>query len=145
MEEKTENNQTPATNTGAASGTGGTTGNAATDKIIEDVKKFNMMSLVGLGMVIAFMLFLLIDAFNYRWWIMLPLAGGAGFLLYRQHAETKNFEKKVCFYGLIVLLVLVIGRDIGLTNSARVGAMIQDKFSEAEKTMKEAQKKLLNK
>jgi len=112
--------------------------NATKDKIIGDVKKFNTISLAGLGMLIAFVLFMLIDAFNLRWWIMLPLAAGSGFLLYRQNAETKGFEKKVCYYGMIVLMVFVVGRDIGLTSRLQSLGGIEEVAIEAAKKIHEA-------
>lgn len=97
--------------------------NKAAEKIIDDVKKFDLMSLIGLGIVVVYFLFMFFDVFNLKWWIMLPLAGAGVFLLYRQRTETRGFEKSMCFYGLIALIVFVVGRDINITN--RLDTMIE--------------------
>ncbi|VAW77003.1 hypothetical protein MNBD_GAMMA12-1126 [hydrothermal vent metagenome] len=103
----------------ASSGNKGPTSssNGVADKIIADVKKFNMMSLVGLGIVIFFMFLMFFDGTKYKWWLMLPLAGAAAFILYRQLSDTQGFEKKACFYGLIIIGVLVLLRDIQISNT----------------------------
>ncbi len=146
MEEKAEDNQSQSSDKSAssassssdsASGSNPSKLNATTDKIIGDVKKFQTMSLAGIGMVIAFILFSFIDAFTLSWWIMLPLAGGSTFLLYRQHAETKGFEKKVCFYALITLLVFVVGRDIRVTARLAQVADYADTMKDAVKASME--------
>ncbi len=93
--------------------------NEAAEKIISDVKKFHTLSLVGLGLVAAFLVFMFVDAFNFRWWLMLPIAGVGGFILYRQNADTRGFEQKACYYGMIVLLVLFVVRDISMANRYR--------------------------
>ncbi len=103
MEEKPDSSQQTAINETA-------------DKILANVKKFNMLSLVGLGLVVVFFVFMFIDGFNYRWLIMLPISGAAAFILYRQDSETQGFEKKICYYGLIVLAALFVMRDISMAS-----------------------------
>jgi len=119
MEDKNETDQnkndapqSSETKSSDASGAG------MADKLIEDVKKFNLMSLIGLGLVLAFLLFMFINSLSYKWWIMLPLAGAAGFILYRQLSDTQGFEKKACFYALIVIGVLILFRDIQMSNNS---------------------------
>jgi len=124
MEEKNETGQDSESSSSQASDSkssasdnkSSTAGNV-TDKIIADVKKFNLMSLIGLGLVIAFLLFMFINGLKFKWWLMLPLAGAAGFILYRQLSDTQGFEKKVCFYGLIFVGALVLLRDIQMSNA----------------------------
>ncbi len=116
MEEKNETGQGDKDSGAPEAKSSAASANVA-DKLIADVKKFNMMSLIGLGIVIAFLLFLFISALAYKWWLMLPLAGAAAFILYRQLSDTQGFEKKACYYGLIVIGVLVLFRDIQISNA----------------------------
>jgi len=97
--------------------------NEAADKIISDVKKFHVLSLVGLGLAAVFLVFMFVDALNFRWWLMLPIAGAGGFVLYRQNTDTRGFENKACYYGLIVLAVLFVVRDISMANRYRGSTM----------------------
>ena len=120
MEEKNETGQTgnDSGNAQNSSDSAAPAGNGMADKLIEDVKKFNMMSLVGLGLTIAFILFMFIGGLKYKWWLMLPIAGAALFILYRQLSDTQGFEKKACYYAMIALGVLVLLRDIQISNVA---------------------------
>lgn len=117
MEDKNETGQSSNdSSTSQASENKGSSAGNVTDKLIEDVKKFNLMSLVGIGLVLVFLLFMFFDALTFKWWLMLPIAGAAAFVLYRQLSDTQGFEKKACFYALIAVGVLVLFRDIQISN-----------------------------
>jgi hypothetical protein len=98
--------------------------NAAAEEYVEKVKKFNILSMVAVGLVAVFFFFMIFDSTSYHmWYLMLAIAGGAGFLLYRQYTETTGFEKKVCFYAFIVLCVLFVLRDIGMARRISAGVV----------------------
>jgi hypothetical protein len=92
-------------------------------------KSIGPLSWVGLGMALLFLFFMLIDAVNVRWWIMLPLGAGGLFVLWSRWgtARGKNeFESKVCLVGLIVLAAMIFFRDIWISHTL---ADVLDKLS----------------
>jgi len=119
-------------------------GNVA-DKLIEDVKKFNLMSLVGIGLVLVFLLFMFFSGLTFKWWLMLPIAGASAFILYRQLSDTQGFEKKACFYALIAVGVLVLFRDIQISNHGQNTYKFANQMQAQAKGLNNALKNLIPK
>lgn len=142
MEENKNQVESAGSGSGGSKNPAGNTMNKTAEKILDDVKGFELMSLVGLGIVVVFFLFMFFDVFNLKWWIMLPLAGAGGFLLYRQKSETKGFEKNMCFYGLVALIIFVVGRDINITNQLEFSKPITVQIEKARNMSEDALKNL---
>ena len=80
-------------------------------ELVEVVKKFNLLTQIGLGLTILFLIFCAIKTFAIRWWLMTPIAAAGVWLLNNQRNNTQDLENKVCVYSLIALIVLFVVRD----------------------------------
>jgi hypothetical protein len=81
-------------------------------EVIKVAKKFQILTLLGLGLGILFIIFLFFIDLYVRWWLMLPLGAVSIYLLYRQQQKTTGLEKKLCVYGFWVMIALVLLRDL---------------------------------
>lgn len=86
------------------------------ESIIEESKKFSILTMIALGSVALFMIFFFIDYLNYRWWIMLPLAFVSALSSFLQLRNSKGLEKKVCWIVFILIVSLFVIRDIDLSS-----------------------------
>ncbi len=80
------------------------------------VRGFQLNTLIALGLTVAFLVFQLIPDLRYIWWLNIPTAAASGYMFWRQDANVKGVEAKVCRYGLFTVAALFLWRDIYLSN-----------------------------
>jgi hypothetical protein len=85
------------------------------------------------GYVIAllFLVFMFVDTFNVRWWLMLPLGAGGMYIFWYQWRVSLDvgdrYDATFCLWGLVGLAVLVLFRDAHLSSSlAEIHDAIQE-------------------
>ncbi len=86
------------------------------EELINNAKKFHPLTFAGLGLILVFTIFCFLEGLTIRWWLMVPIAIGSGYLLYKRHQESTGLEKQVCFYGLWTMAVIFILRDIAIVH-----------------------------
>lgn len=94
--------------------TGGTAKKAGDplNEILETVRGFQMNTLIALALAVVLFICLVFPDLRYIWWINIPLAGASGYLFWSQGNVTKGVEQKVCRWGLLVVALLFLYRDI---------------------------------
>lgn len=97
-----------------ATETGGTAKKAGDplNEIVETVRGFQMNTLIAVSLAVVLFICLVIPDLRYIWWINIPLAGASGYLFWSQGNVTKGTEQKVCRWGLLIVAVLFLYRDI---------------------------------
>lgn len=98
------------------------TGQDALQEITTTVRSFQVNTLVGLGLAIAFVLFQIFPDARYIWWLNIPAAAIAGYIFWRQADVTKGIEQTVCRYGLLAVALLFLARDIYISERLRDAA-----------------------
>jgi len=86
------------------------------EDLINDIKNFHLHTLLGAGLSIIFLVFCFIITLAVRWYLMIPIAIGSAYLLFSRKDNSTGLEKKVCTYGLWVIIGLFIVRDIYMSN-----------------------------
>ena len=77
---------------------------------------FHQNTLIALGLAALFIVLCFINTTVIRWWLMVPLALGAGYLMFNRFQQSDGDEKKVCLYGLWVISIAFVLRDIYLAH-----------------------------
>ena len=62
-----------------------------------------------------FILFMFFQSTTIRWWLMLPLGVVSVVLFYIQRGQTEGVERKVCQWGLWIVAVAFVLRDMCLS------------------------------
>ena len=84
---------------------------------VSTVQGFQLYTLIGLGLLIAFVLCQLFPGLRYVWWLNIPFAVGAAGFLWHQSKTTKGLELKVCTYALYAVIALFVLRDAYLADT----------------------------
>lgn len=85
-----------------------------------DFKSIETKTWVGVGLAAAFTFFCFIGPLNFRWWIMLPIAGLGIYSLVKQWyriTDKKSVNGRVCLGALIVLGVMILLRDARMSDA----------------------------
>ena len=82
----------------------------------DDIKNFHHFTLLGVGLSFIFLVFCFIVSLSVRWYVMIPIAIGSFYLLFSRKDNNAGLQKKVCTYGLWVIIGLFIIRDIDMSN-----------------------------
>jgi hypothetical protein len=85
----------------------------------------------GYGLSLLFVVFMFVDTFNVRWWLMLPLGGGGLYVFWYQWRVALDvgdrYDAKFCLWGLVGLAVLILFRDAYISTSlAEIHDAIQE-------------------
>jgi hypothetical protein len=78
-------------------------------------KNFNILTWVGIILTIIFIIFSLINATNFKWWIMLPLFVIAFVILFIQKKKSTGLEKKFVITTFWILIIAFFLRDAFLS------------------------------
>lgn len=81
------------------------------DTLFTKVKNFNMLTWVGITLTILFIIFSLINATNFTWWIMLPLFIIAFVILFKQKNRSTGLEKTFVIVAFWILILAFFCRD----------------------------------
>jgi hypothetical protein len=85
----------------------------------------------GYVLAMLFVVFMFVDTFNVRWWLMLPLGAGGMYIFWYQWRVSLDvgdrYDAKFCLWGLVGLGVLVLFRDAYISSSlAEIHDAIQE-------------------
>lgn len=82
------------------------------EDLIGNIQKFHLLTFVGLGLILVFIIFCFITYLAIQWWLMVPIAIGSAVLLFKRKKEASGLEKQVCTYGIWTIIGVFILRDI---------------------------------
>ncbi len=94
-----------------AKGAAGAKGDPIQDAI-ELVRGFQINTLIAIGLAIALFVFLIVPDLRYIWWLNIFGAAASGYLFWKQAETTEGIELKVCRWGLLLVVLMFLGRDI---------------------------------
>ena len=83
---------------------------------VSTLRGFQLYTLIGLGLFLAFAFFHLPDRTAFLWYLQVPLAVGAAGFLWHQTKQTTGLENTVCTYGLYAVIAAFVLRDIWLAD-----------------------------
>lgn len=87
-------------------------------------KGFQPLTLIGMALGIAFLIFQLVPEWRFPWLPNFITAAGAAYIFWRQSRETAGLEEKVCKYGLLAVAILFLWRDYYISEQlSRVGEL----------------------
>jgi len=98
------------------------------ENFIGAIRKFHYLTFVGLGLIFVFIIFCFITDIVVRWWLMVPIFIGSVAVLLKRKNQSLGLEKKVCIYGIWVIIVIFIIRDILISHKI---AILLDGFRNA--------------
>jgi membrane-associated HD superfamily phosphohydrolase len=78
-------------------------------------KNFNILTWLGITLTILFIIFALINATNFRWWIMLPIFIIAFVILFKQKNRSTGLEKGFVITTFWILIIAFFFRDAFLS------------------------------
>jgi len=90
--------------------------------MVESIKKFHMLTFVGLGLLLLFIIFCFITTVAVRWWLMIPIAVAGVIVLYTRMKQASGLEKKVCLFAVWGMVTVFVLRDIVM--SYRVASLL---------------------
>jgi hypothetical protein len=90
--------------------TGGV-GSTSPNDFLTALKRFDTLTLVGLGLGVAFVAFLIVPDWRLPWLPNFIAAAGSGYLLWSQGRKTKGLEEQACKWGLLIVAALFLWRD----------------------------------
>lgn len=92
------------------------------NSMVESIKKFHVLTFVGLGLLLLFIIFCFITSVAVRWWIMVPIAVAGVTVLYTRMKQASGLEKKVCVFAIWGMVAVFVLRDIVM--SYRIASLI---------------------
>ena len=84
-------------------------------------KRFQISTYLAIGLSLISIVFSFYKNLFVRWWLMLPITFVGGLFFYINIKNANKTEKNVCIFGLCSLLVLLIIRDIILSQEVASG------------------------
>jgi len=82
------------------------------EDFIGTIKGFHYLTFLGIALIFVFIIFCFITDIAVRWWVMVPIFIGSVAALFKRKNQSSGLEKQVCNYGIWVIIVVFIIRDI---------------------------------
>lgn len=83
---------------------------------IELVRGFQINTLIAIGLAVLLLISVAVPDFRYIWWLNIFLAASSGYMFWKQGDTTSGTEQKVCRWGLLIVALLFLVRDISISN-----------------------------
>ena len=80
--------------------------------IVSELSNFHLHTQIGIGLCALFLIFCFIITLSVKWFLMVPIALGSGYLFYTRKGQSTGLEEDVCTYGYWTIGGLFIMRDI---------------------------------